>query len=61
MCGLIAGLAAWRNGWKATALPSAPADASAAVSEQGEKAPVESSGSETPFDLDVEAPRLDEM
>ncbi|KAH9915117.1 uncharacterized protein B0H18DRAFT_1042614 [Fomitopsis serialis] len=58
--GLIAGLAAWRNGWKATALPPAPADAPAAAPEL-EKAPVELGAVGTPLDLDIEAPMLDEM
>ena len=61
MFGLIAGLAAWRNGWKATALPPAPADAPTAVPELGEKAPVEPGATDTPLDLDIEAPALDEM
>jgi len=58
--GLIAGLAAWRNGWKATALPPAPTDVPAATSEL-EKAPIELGAVDTPLDLDIEAPMLDEM
>lgn len=61
MCGLIAGLAAWRNGWKATALPSKPADPPTAMLEREEKTPVELAGAATPLDLDLEGPRLEEM
>ncbi|PCH42056.1 hypothetical protein WOLCODRAFT_137663 [Wolfiporia cocos MD-104 SS10] len=45
--GLIAGIASWRSGWKATALPTTAADA---------PPPTELGSSTSSFDMDIEVP-----
>ncbi|KZT01383.1 uncharacterized protein LAESUDRAFT_731234 [Laetiporus sulphureus 93-53] len=59
--GLIAGLAQWRSGWKATALPTPVVEVTLLPTETRSEVVVAEGPSATPIDFDLEAPTLDEM